>query len=125
MANMPYLGLTLDTEQRAAGRSRESGGEASPDSRFSDNRARSGETVTSVRDSDVSPGVGEPWMPRTHALRKIIGEIGIEVPALQKASASPSNDSEFADIDEISLAGRVTGDSDEQAPQNGRRIVLL
>ena len=125
MANIPYLGLTLDTEHRAAGGSRESGGEASPDSRYSDNRARSGETVTSVRDSDVKPGVGEPWMPRTHALRKIIGEIGIEVPALQKASASPSNDSEFADIDEISLVGRVTGDSDEQAPQNGRRIVLL
>jgi len=38
-----------------------------------------------AQDLDISFADASPWMPRTHALRRIIGEIGIEVPNQEPA----------------------------------------
>jgi hypothetical protein len=50
-------------------------------------------------------------MPRTHALRKIIGEIGIEVPA---APSSPCDLSELAGHEDILLGVKEAGKFEDQ-----------
>jgi hypothetical protein len=72
-----------DGDKVATGQSGGGGGSRS----WAQTAAAAAAAAAATPDSSLPP-LADPWMPRTHKLRRIIGEIGIEVPATPPASTT-------------------------------------